>query len=223
MTKICATSDLHGFLPDIPECDILLVAGDIAGPSEIFYQMRELYDNFIPWLNSVKAKKKIIVAGNHDLIFQRAVHLLPKWPDDVIYLQDDGVTLEGLNFYGTPWQLEFCDWAFNLTEEQLAERWAMIPETTDVLITHSPPYGYGDNMIGGKRLGSPSLTKRIKEVKPILHVFGHVHFGYGRYEIPVGDNKYTTACNVALCGENYKPNHPVLEFYFNDPAPPTDA
>lgn len=205
--KVAAVSDLHGFYPEIPKCDVLLVAGDILGPSDIFMQMKMLNGPFLKWIERIPAKDIILVAGNHDLIFEQRKELLPLWPENVHYLQDKEITIDGKNIYGSPWQRRFCDWAFNLDEWQLEEVWNNIPTSTDILVTHSPPFGVGDFNKAGVNLGSPSLTKRVEEISPMLHVYGHIHEGRGVYNI--GD---TIAANVTLVDDAYKPVYKVMEF-----------
>ena len=98
------------------------------------------------------------------------------------YLEDQSLEIEGLNFYGSPWQPDFCNWAFNLPRGQpLADKWAMIPDNTDVLITHGPPHMILDQLENGERVGDEDLQQEVtRRVKPGLHVFGHIHSGYGR-------------------------------------------
>ena len=64
------------------------------------------------------------------------------------YLQDSSVTIGGLKIWGSPWTLFFFDWAFNLYEDQLREKWEEIPEDTDIIVTHGPPLGYGNKLTG---------------------------------------------------------------------------
>ncbi|ETO19495.1 hypothetical protein RFI_17735 [Reticulomyxa filosa] len=89
----------------------------------------------------------------------------------------------GIKIYGSPWQPEFCDWAFNLrTRKELASKWAQIPLDTDILITHGPPFGHGDVVSDGWKnnaVGCKDLLERVMAVKPKFHVFGHIHEGYG--------------------------------------------
>jgi hypothetical protein len=86
-----------------------------------------------------------------------------------------------LVIYGTPWQPEFFNWAFNLPRgEKLKEKWDMIPVDTDILITHGPPFGKLDYVrYGNENVGCEELMKRVEEIKPKIHVFGHIHEGYG--------------------------------------------
>lgn len=202
MTKIVAISDLHGVLPKIPQCDLLLIAGDITPTKNhsVSFQYNWLNNEFRKWLDGVPAKNIVGVAGNHDFIFQESSP--PKLP--WIYLQDSGVEINGLKLWGTPWQPWFFDWAFNLYEPQLAEKWASIPNDTDILVCHGPPFGYGDEAVrlnkkGYENTGSPSLLKRIKEIKPKLVTFGHIHRGRGEWILDG-----TKLANVSILNDNYE-------------------
>jgi hypothetical protein len=93
------------------------------------------------------------------------------------------MTLGGLRFYGSPWQPAFHEWAFNLPRGRpLAEVWSRIPHGLDVLITHSPPEGFGDRSPFGDRAGCADLRARIAAVRPRLHLFGHIHQDGGMWE-----------------------------------------
>jgi hypothetical protein len=95
--------------------------------------------------------------------------------DGVIYLQDSEAVVEGVRFWGSPWQPEFHGWAFNLPRgEALAQKWALIPTGIDVLATHGPPYGIGD-WTGDSHQGCKELLAAVRRVRPLLHVFGHIH------------------------------------------------
>jgi Icc-related predicted phosphoesterase len=96
-------------------------------------------------------------------------------------LFDNDVTIDGIKFYGSPWQPEFHNWAFNLSRgEELAEKWEQIPNDVDVLITHGPAYGILDYAPIGGHVGCEELYRKIVEVKPKIHVCGHIHDGYGQ-------------------------------------------
>lgn len=210
--KVAAVSDLHGFLPDIPSADVLLIAGDICpnlSRGEVKDAMRQiewLQFEFRLWLESLDVGKVIAVAGNHDWCFycdetkQRARHLGLPW----VYLEDSGVIFEGVRFWGSPWQQRFFDWAFNLDEKDLREKWAMIPQDVDVLVTHSPPNmatmpACGDMTAKSEHVGSPSLRQRIEVVRPSLHVFGHIHNGRGHWTYDE-----MQLANVTVVDERYR-------------------
>jgi Icc-related predicted phosphoesterase len=201
ITKIACLSDTHGQLPDVPDCDLLLLAGDYC-PEHRGHQYFWFRDEFGPWLRSLSERMKVIgVAGNHDWLFQDSPDGIP--PLAWTYLQDRGTEFHGLKIYGSPWQLPFFDWAFNAEESDLKRKWDMIPDDTDILLLHGPPHEFGD-FTGCAYVGSPSLTRRIEQVQPKLVVCGHIHSAHGRYQI--GE---TVVINAAHVDERYEPKYPV--------------
>lgn len=147
MATICCVSDLHGNLPKIPDCDFLIIGGDIVplwAQNQSTLSKVWLDGNFRIWLKELQDREIGIVgiAGNHDFIFEKYPEHVPdlQW----IYLQDNYTSLRGLKIWGTPWQPYFGGWAFNLHEEQLSEKWDLIPQDTDIIIVHGPPYKHGD-------------------------------------------------------------------------------
>ena len=207
MIKIAAVSDLHGHLPKIPDCDLLLIAGDICpdfvmnGKIRLPYSSESQYlwldKEFRVWLNNLDCDV-VGCAGNHDWAFYD--NLYPtnlNWT----YLKDSHCTINGLKIYGSPWQREFHNWAFNLKEEHLDANYDMIPDDTDILLTHGPPYGFGDQTPRGELVGSKHLIDRTAfDIKPKLHVFGHIHHSYGEWLF-----NNTIMANVSLCDEKYRP------------------
>ena len=205
--RIVAVSDLHGLLPDIPPCDLLLIAGDICPVEnhDTGFQAEWLDTALRRWLERVPARKTVAVAGNHDFVFEQVPELVPR-DLDWTYLQDSGCVWEGLRIWGTPWQPWFFDWAFNLREPELVRVWASIPDRTDILVLHGPPHGFGDAVPrrgSVEHAGSPSLTERLREVQPRLAVFGHIHEGRGEYRLGK-----TVLANVALVDAEYRNVHP---------------
>ena len=123
-----------------------------------------------------------------------------------IYLEDSGVDLLGLRWYGSPWQPRFFDWAFNADRgAPLRQIWAQIPSGTDVLLTHGPPHGILDTTVRGQSVGCEELTLAIQRVRPKLHVFGHIHECYGQL---VRDG--THYVNASSCNLQYLPIHPPI-------------
>lgn len=164
--------------------DVLIHAGDISSRGT-----HKEVSEFITWFNSIDSyKQKIFIAGNHDYLFQdnpkEAEEIISKNPN-VTYLQDSHTFLntnQKIKVWGTPWQPEFGSWAFNLKREgeEIKKKWEEIPEDTDLLITHGPPFGRLDWVTRDyKNVGSVELSRRLEVVKPKIHVFGHVHEGYG--------------------------------------------
>lgn len=161
---------------------ILVHSGDISYRGRV-WEVQE----FIEWYSSLPFKNKIMIAGNHDFLFEsdpeKAEELLKEFGPEIIYLNDSGVEVEGLNFWGSPVTPWFHDWAFNRVEETISYHWELIPDNVDVLITHGPPYLTLDSTRSGLRVGCPILAERIKKITSIkVHVFGHIHEAAGIVE-----------------------------------------
>lgn len=211
MKRIVFISDTHTLHDDLvlPKGDIIVHAGDVASRGSIS-EVKE----FLEWFSKLPYTYKIFIAGNHDFAFERYLdvmtNLLQEFPD-VIYLQDSAVTVDDIKFYGSPWQPEFYNWAFNLPRgKRLAEKWAMIPDDTDVLITHGPPATILDYTVRDQvNVGCVDLLNYVNEVKPKIHVFGHIHESYGYRHI-----NGTTFINASTCTLRYNPTNPpvVVDF-----------
>ena len=187
MKKLVLISDTHTMHEDLvlPQGDILIHAGDFTGrgqPYEVgdfFGWMERQMDNF---------EHIIFIAGNHDKSFEYKStwlsYAISKLPEKIHYLEDSEVVIDGIKFYGSPWQPEFFNWAFNLPRgRELEEKWEMIPQDTDVLITHGPPmYMLDYTQRDMWNVGCLALHNRVMKIKPKLHVFGHIHEGYGMKE-----------------------------------------
>jgi len=203
--KILALSDLHGHLMTLPkklEFDVLIISGDICPigtHSRFLDQMAWYRDVFNPWLESLNVKHKIITWGNHDWAPERVPHLMP--PISATVLVDKGIQIDGINFWGSPWQLRFHDWAFNLDEDEIAAKYERMPDETDVLISHGPPYGYGDKTYLNENVGSYSLTQAIKNKNIKATITGHIHPAYGAYQTPDGNYVF----NASVVNEKYQP------------------
>jgi Icc-related predicted phosphoesterase len=205
--SIVAISDTHGFHEsvDIPAGDILIHAGDLTRHGE----MGDV-EEFNDFLNGLPHPVKIVIAGNHDFCFEQDPETCRTHLTNAIYLQDQAVTVEGILFYGSPWQPWFFDWAFNLQRgPEIRAKWDLIPEDTDVLITHGPPFGHGDQTIQGERVGCQDLLEVVERIQPKVHIFGHIHEGYGMTR-----NEHTTFINASICGSSYRPkNTPTMYTY----------
>ncbi len=209
MVSIACIADLHEHLVDVPPCDLLLIAGDVsfAFKGDLRSKQAFLAGPFSRWLEQAPAEEIVLVAGNHDKSIEaRGV------PEGLRchYLEDEGVELFGLKLWGTPWQPWFHDWAFNAPvrdgEEFLAAKFAAIPDDTDIIVGHGPPYGFGDLTGAGKRVGSTAMTATLERVQPRLMVCGHIHPGCGRYRLG-----RTEIVNAALVDEAYQPINALVE------------
>lgn len=190
----------------LPDGDVLIHAGDATSTGT-----SNEVGRFLAWFAAKPHRHKILIAGNHDWLYQRhpdmAAQLLARHPG-ITYLEDSGVNLEGVRFWGSPWQPWFMDWAFNLPRKgpRLREMRNRIPLDTDVLITHGPPHGILDQVHGGEHLGCEELKIRLAAVKPKVHVFGHIHDDFG-----VAQSHRTTYVNASTCTEAYQAsNRPIV-------------
>ena len=206
ITFISDTHNKHKQLPELPGGDLLIHSGDTTSKG----YAGEI-DSFCKWFDSIPNYNcKIFIVGNHDWGFQNnrdsIDEILSKYPD-IIYLQDSFCVYvdeegESVKIYGSPWQPEFHNWAFNLPRNSLEikAKWEMIPDDTDILVTHGPPYEILDKAYGNPMpLGCELLAEAVLEKKPKIHAFGHIHGGYG-YKCD-GSVNYI---NAAVLNDNYE-------------------
>lgn len=185
----------------VPDGDVLIHCGDSLGRGN----MHELED-FVAWFAAKPHKHKLMIAGNHDWIFERnlAAGRRAVESNGITFLHNESTVIDGVRFYGSPYTPVFYNWAFMCDRgPEIAAKWAMIPDKTDVLITHGPPYGHGDLAPGRRIVGCLELLQRVREIRPMLHCFGHIHEGYGTTR---SDEFETVFINAAICDERYKPN-----------------
>ena len=203
--KIIAISDAHYNINfSVPKADLMLIAGDMEPAFHNPYLSINLQSNWLNgefryWLVEQPVKEIIFVAGNHSHIFEVSKRDVPKMNKNFHYLEDSFIEIFGLKIYGTPHQLNFNNWAFNLSEEELSRKWELIPDDVDILLCHSPPYGIMDKTSDNINIGSKSLLKRIEKIKPKYIVYGHNHAEYGIIE--KNGIKYI---NCFLLNEDYK-------------------
>ncbi|MGL5957432.1 MAG: metallophosphatase domain-containing protein [Phocaeicola sp.] len=180
--KIIFISDTHGkhHQIELPEGDMIIHSGDISGRGRV----NEVED-FLGWFTSLDYKYKIFIAGNHDFYFENKSQnfIQELMPKGVYYLCDSSVEIGGFRIYGSPITPFFYNWAFNRHRGNDIKRyWDVIPDGTDILITHGPAYGILDRTVGGDNVGCEELLSAIKSKKPRYHLFGHIHEGYGVFE-----------------------------------------
>jgi predicted phosphodiesterase len=214
ITFISDTHTKHRYCEkDLPGGDILIHAGDFMNSGRHKHEATEFFE----WFDSLNNyENKIFIAGNHDFIMQTD----PDWVKECLtkyqsidYLRDeewvdyhDGPNgdfpEDNIRIYGSPWQPEFFNWAFNLPRngDEMKARWDAIPDNTDILITHGPAYGYLD-IPGGQnvRVGCEMLRHRVDEFRPKIHVFGHIHGSAGYYF-----NGHTHFINASILNEQYQ-------------------
>lgn len=220
--KIVALSDQHGFLPEIQPCDLLIVAGDVC-PDRVGPLLAERdparqkvwFDQQVrPWLARSSAAHKVLTWGNHDWCGQECsfandspaaatTTALQILVDDVTSVPGNGTTGRSISIWASPWSNRFQNWAFMKSGAELVAVYAKIPDRIDILVSHQPPYGYGDRYehLDGEieHLGSRELLAAIERIRPRLVVCGHLHGGHGYYEhegIPI--------YNVSVVNDQYQ-------------------
>jgi len=221
--RIVCQSDTHSIHergPLVPDGDVYVHAGDFTSTGTL-QECQEFHD----WVAKLPHKHKIVIAGNHDITmdtdyylkrgsrrFHSRSHVPPevcqsifKNSTDLTYLQDSGTECYGIKFWGSPWQPEFYDWAFNYKRGEGYTKWNLIPSDIDVLITHGPPKGQGSVCLDGFDAGCEELADWCNTRCPKLHIFGHIHEGYG-----VTTDDHTTYVNASTCTRQYRPINPTI-------------
>lgn len=189
---------------DLPTGDVIIHAGDISSRGN----ENEVID-FLNWFTNIDFKHKIFIAGNHDFYFERTPQEEIKKiiPDNIIYLNDSGTTIDNIKIWGSPVSPWFFDWAFNRQRgEEIKKHWDLIPSDTKILITHGPVFGKLDLTLDGQRVGCKDLLEKVQEINPTFHICGHIHEAYGQ----ITDSK-TNFINASVLNENYiLKNSPII-------------
>ena len=232
--KVLVTSDTHGYLPEITEpFDLLLICGDVCPAHDHYfsYQIQWIETVFAPWVKNLPFRdewsKVVMTWGNHDFVGERAnkteIDNIQKIADgrlvilknkdyDFEYL-DENEGIKTLKIFGIPYCKIFGSWAFMVSNEKLREKYSMMPDNTDIFITHDSPKLNNLGMIqqgwnAGVDAGNPVLDEIILEKKPKYVFSGHIHSGNHNYEEVEG----IMMANVSYIDEHYKPAYPILEF-----------
>jgi len=243
ITHISDTHNKHKQLDGkLPGGQLLIHSGDISSLGR-----KQEIESFIKWFDKQDYMHKVFIAGNHDMTFDREILLRdklvhfegrtdydtecaegkPNWlvemlnnlPDNVYYLENSSIKLEGINIWGSPYSPSFgYGWGFNKDRgHDIAQCWNEIPMDTDIVITHSPIYGYNDRAQNtNQNVGCSDLYHRLHEVKPHLHFAGHIHEGHGWGTIPYKDewgDIYTF--NGSSCNLRYEAINPPITFDYD--------
>lgn len=221
--KICAISDLHGYLPELKPCELVLICGDSV-PLE--YQAsskktKKWYDTtFRKWAGELPCDKVLFIAGNHELHFPGKKIIY-----ESLFSKDDKITYlchseyihkskDGKEYkiFGTPYCKQFMNWAFMYPNEELEKIFKNIPNDLDILISHDNPYGYGDIVLqecpwaDGSHIGNIPLAKAIEEKQPKYQFNGHLH-SCNHSLIMIGNTKHY---NCSIKDEQYNPVYEPL-------------
>jgi len=226
--KMVCMSDLHGFMPDVEECDLLIIGGDVC--PDLFggktakrfpeLQLAWFQNVWVPYILKQPARFIIMTWGNHDF----CGHLKPNATYDRLEVICDGeYRFKDKRIWLSPWSNEFMDWAWMDAHDALGKVYERIPEGIDILVSHQPPYGCGDLYVqpamkngmecwSRQHIGSSELRFHVERVKPEIVICGHLHKGYGWYEIPhEGAVAPTRVANVSVVNEKYElVNEPTI-------------
>lgn len=183
--RIVAISDTHNRHHQIaiPECDILIHAGDATGRGHEF----EVRD-FARWFNEQPATHKVFIPGNHEKIFEKRLPESMAWFTEECptghVLINQLLTIDGLKIYGSPVTPWFYDWAWNEYTDGLKRTWEAVPADIDIMVSHGPAHGILDEIEPGHgHLGCAVLRDELARIKPQAHIFGHIHGGHGQLDI----------------------------------------
>lgn len=233
--KLAIISDVHDKFQKlvIPECDVLISAGDYSFQGE-----KHIVERFHKWLSQQEAGYIISVQGNHETWveknFEQAKEIAEKACPGVYFIDEGEVVIDGVKFYGSAITPFFCNWAWNrartgevnasydrrtgrqFSVQPIKPHWDKIPDDTQVLITHGPPYDILDKVYDWDKttvrdvVGCKDLWNRILQLKQLkLHCFGHIHGSSGEYYF--NGVKYI---NASICDEQYQPTNPVRIYEF---------
>ncbi len=208
--RLVCISDTHGdhAQVEVPDGDVLIHAGDITG-----HGTKENVKDFLEWFDGHPHQHKMFVAGNHDGFLENSSAEAKQYVDktNIVWLNDSGVVIEGVQFWGSPITLRFHDWAFMRNPgDDIAQHWKLIPKNTQVLITHGPPFGILDYVRRAdgseEQTGCPQLLETILNTQLKTHIFGHIHEEYGSIHRDGID-----FLNVSTMNQSYRiANQPVI-------------
>lgn len=197
MPRIVTISDthmMHERLGMLPAGDILVHCGDFTASGSEAECVK-----FFAWLNEQPFADIVLIAGNHEFLAERDRNRFRQLiPDRVTYLLNEGATVQGLSFWGSPYTPAFCNWAFNSTGPELERHWSLIPARVNVLVIHGPPLGILDETELGDNVGCGHQRVAIRQRQIDYHLFGHIHEAAGsmRYR----GTTFVNACTLERRG-----------------------
>ena len=208
--KIKLISDTHGQAQSLGKLagDVLIHCGDMFN---LFKTTDAAIQRVDDWFGQQEFDLILCIGGNHDLELEQKLYSQAQPFKNAIFLHGASYEFQGIKFYGAPWVPELSGQAFYKSDAELKDEWQVVPRDTDVLITHTPPFGVLDKSTQGMILGCKHLAKAVREIKPKLHCFGHVHASSGVYQ-----GKHTTFINAAVAGRSHQIVRGAYEYIFED-------
>ncbi len=211
--KFVAISDTHcrHHHLQLPKGDVLLHAGDVT-----LRGLRSELLDFLLWFGHQPHRYKIFIGGNHDFCLEKMAPdvLQGLLPPGVVYLNDSRATIEGIHIWGSPVTPFHHNWAFNRHRgAHIRRHWQRIAAGTDVLLTHTPPFGILDQLVSEKSNGDKDLLETVRNLRPSIHVFGHIHEAYGSMV-----KSPTRFYNCSLLNEQYELVNKPITFEWTVPV-----
>ena len=196
--KLVIVSDSHGRHEDLGTLrgDLLIHCGDSGNG---FTRHADDVDRLDAWFGQQRFDRILCIGGNHDFEIQARAERGGPVFRNAEYLQDQAYEYRGVRFYGSPWTPELVNWAFNLDDDELRNRWELIPDEVEVLITHTPPFGILDRNSSGRNCGCRKLQRRLLDLHPRIHCFGHIHASAGTTSM-----NGTTFVNASMVNRRYE-------------------
>lgn len=217
---VCVMSDLHGYLPRIKPCELVLLAGDLV---DLYCQMSKpklfrWYEHiFSEWANALPCDKVIFIAGNHEVGLQGYEKSLKSiFRDKVIFIHNENIRYLSrdnveYNIFGTPYCKIFGNWAYNEQDTNLIKLYNKADSDTNIILSHDAPYGVSDvcldpTLKNHEHLGNEPLKNLIETIKPQYCFHGHLHSSNHDCEIL----NETKVYNCSLLDERYNPVYKPL-------------
>ena len=224
--KVVGISDIHGYLPELPKCDVVCICGDII-PLRIQKDFKEswewLVNDFTKWCEDLDCNHVIFIAGNHDFVFDKTyssgfdVGSIWKEHEKIHYLIDDSIKIGDKIFYGSPWCPNLKNWAFYLDSVMLFDKFNQI-KNCDVLLTHCPPKIEQVGVVlqngwnNGRDFGCEELRLALYDKNINWILSGHIHSGDHSVTKYYMNNSYINIVNVSIKDEDYKNIYKPFEF-----------
>jgi Icc-related predicted phosphoesterase len=206
--RIVIVSDTHELHDELGVLrgDVLIHCGDGLNG---FTRSAGALDRLDEWFGRQEFERIFCTGGNHDFELEDRVGTDRPVFRHADYIQDGSRSYRGVTFYGAPWTPELQGWAFYLPYDAMRAKWEMIPDDTDVLITHTPPMGILDQNRHGRHCGCPELQRRLVDLRPRIHCFGHIHASGGSLDL-----RGTTFVNASMVDSQYELSRGPYEFDF---------